>query len=156
MNEIDVIPPNVVALDESDIEYILLKPNCSANDVTMVVIDQINGLKRDIQSLEEMRNSLKDIFPTDTKSYRSAYIIENKVKTFTGFYQTILTYKRELHTLLFKLRDLLSDGGSVEEFKIALRAVLAERNSIKDKTDSNKKRIGELLEETPDLMPKNL
>ena len=140
-------------MEKHDIENILLNKSCGTQEVTLVIIDQINSLNLDIKELEVFRNELKDLFPKDQKAYRNTYIIENKVKTFTGFYMTILSYKRELNILLLKLRILLTGGGSVEEFKTALRAVMAERNSIREKTNDNKERIAELLQEVPSLMP---
>ena len=133
----------------------ILEKNCSIKDVTKVIIDQINGIHNDIKSLEELRRTLKNIFPKDLNSYRSSYIIENKVKTFTGFYTTILSYKKELNFMLLKLRDMLNSGGSVEEFKQALKEVLGERAKIQTKTEGNKKKIKEILDEKPNLLPKS-
>jgi flagellar hook-basal body complex protein FliE len=99
---------------------------------------------------------LKSIFPTEQDSYRNAYIIENKIKTFTGFYTTILSYKKELNSMLFKLREMLKTGGSVEEFKQALKEVLGERSRIQNKTEENKQKIDEILKDKPNLLPKSL
>jgi len=138
------------------INSVLLDRSCNTKDVTFVIIDQINGLQHDIEDLEQMRTLLKDTFNIDDKSYRNAHIIENKIKTFTGFYTTILQYKRELNFMILKLRELLDGGGSVEEFKIALRQVLSERNTVKVGIEENKQRINEIVNKNPNLMPSKL
>jgi hypothetical protein len=147
---------DIVSDDAVDIFEPMLQKNCSIKDVTKVIIDQINGIQYDIKSLEKLRQSLSNIFPSDAKSYRNSYIIENKVKTFTGFYTTILSYKKELNFLLLKLRDMLNTGGSVEEFKQALKEVLSERTRIQNKTEENKTKIESILKDKPNLMPKSL
>jgi len=134
----------------------LLDKNCTIKDVNSVIVDQINALQNDIHDLEDMRSSLKHTFALDDKSYRNAYIIENKIKTFTGFYTTILSYKKELNFMILKLRELLDGGGSVEEFKSALRQVLSERNNVKVGLEENKRRINEIVGKNPNLMPSKL
>ena len=91
------------------------------------------------------------------KAWRSSFAIDNKIKTFTGFYSTILSYKCELNKMLLNLRNILSDGNNLsEQVKDAIKDALLKREEITIKTQDNKKRINELLENTPNLMPKSL
>ena len=135
---------------------ILLENSCSVGDVTKLIIFQINSLQDDIKELEEMKTMLKNIFPTDMKSYRSAYVIENKVKTFTGFHTTILSYKKELNGMLLKLRSILDVGTDLEQYKKAMREVMMEHSSMKNNLESNKEKINDIIKKTPSLMPSSL
>lgn len=131
----------------------ILPTNCQARDVTRVIIEQINGLQDDINELDTMRQLLKNIFPTDTKSYRNSYVIENKVKTFTGFYSSILSYKKELNSMLFKLRAILDVKSDTDAIKQAIREVMTERSNLAMSLETNKERIKDLVRENPSLMP---
>ena len=86
--------PEPTPLDNQETLLDILGNSCSVRDVTKVIINQINGLQQDIFELDEMKILLKNIFPKDAKSYRNSYVIENKVKTFTGFHTTILACKK--------------------------------------------------------------
>ena len=136
---------------------ILLEHSCSPTDVTKVIIDQINGLVLDIKEMDELKKSLMNFFPKEKESYRSTYLIDNKVKVFTGFHQTILSYKKELNSMLLKLRSILKDGGgSVEIFKQALKEYFNERQGMINNNVKNKERMKEILQKSPSLMPKEL
>lgn len=134
----------------------LLEKDCTASQVTGVIIVQINGLQKDIQELEVLKESLKNIFPSDPRSYRSSFVVENKVKTFTGFYSTILSYKKELNALLLKLREILNVGTDLEKYKQAIREVIIERSNTNASTEHNKQKIDDLLKKAPNLMPTSL
>lgn len=134
----------------------LLEKSCTPLQVTNVIIHQINGLQNDIKDLELFKDGLKAIFPSDPRSYRSSFVIENKVKTFTGFYATILAYKKELNDMLLKLRAILDVGTDLEKYKEAIREVIIERGNATLANEDNKKRMEELLKKNPNLMPTSL
>ena len=159
-NIIPLNPPPTIP-DESNETVIdnmvtSLDKSCSVGDVTKIIILQINGLQDDIKELEEMKTMLKNIFPTDMKSYRSAYVIENKVKTFTGFHTTILSYKKELNGMLLKLRSILDVGTDLEHYKKAMREVMMEHSSMKNNLETNKEKIKDLIKQKPGLMPSSI
>jgi len=156
---VPIKPPQVPTLPEEEVVesmVTLLESSCSVGDVTKLIIYQINTLQGDIKELEEMKTMLKNIFPTDMKSYRSAYVIENKVKTFTGFHTTILSYKKELNGMLLKLRSMLDVGTDLEQYKKAMREVMMEHSSMKNNLENNKEKIKDLIKKTPSLMPSSL
>jgi len=134
----------------------ILNKDCTPLQVTAIIITQINGLCKDIRELEEFKESLKSVFPKDMKSYRSTFVIENKTKMFVGFYSTILEYKRELNSMLLKLRAILDVGTDLEKYKQAIREVIIERATKSVSGDENKKKMEELLKKSPGLMPTSL
>lgn len=153
--------PTGITIDNPTNKFVttltILDRACSGNDVMNVLVDQINGLQQDIKDLEEMRDLIKQTMLSDPKSYRSAYQVENKLKTFTGFYSTILSYKKELNGVLFKLRDILTNNNTLgEQVKDAIKDALMKREEIATKTEDNKKRLQELIQSSPGLMPTSL
>lgn len=153
--------PTGVTIDNPTNKFVtaltILDRACSGNDVMNVLVDQINGLQQDIKDLEEMRDLIKQTMLSDPKSYRSAYQVENKLKTFTGFYSTILSYKKELNDVLFKLRAILTEGNTLsDQVKDVIKNALVKREEINTKTQDNEKRIKEILSASPNLMPKAL
>lgn len=152
----------VNANDNSKDKYIvpltILEKSCSANDVMGIVVSQINGLQQDIKDLEDMREMLRmTMAMDDPKSWRSTFIVENRLKTFTGFYSTILSYKKELNDMLLKLRAILTDSNNLgDQVKDAIKEALMKREEVAIKVEDNKKRLQELVEQAPGLMPTSL
>lgn len=136
----------------------VLDKSCSATDVINVLIDQINGLQNDIRNLEDLRDMLKNNFLADQKAWRSTYAVDNKIKTFSGFYSTILNYKCELNKMLIQLKNIRTDTDSVsEQVKTAIKeALLQQTVEMRQDAAINKKRIEELLKTSPGLMPTSL
>lgn len=136
----------------------MLEKSCTSSDVMGVLIDQINGLQNDIRNLEMLRDTLRNNFLADQKAWRSTYAVDNKIKTFSGFYSTILNYKTELNKMLVQLKNILSEGNSVsEQIKEAIKEALLEQTvQMRDDAAMNKKRIEELLKDSPGLMPRTL
>lgn len=161
-NNIEEQEDNTISMFKSDADkyetpLTILEKSCSANEVMGIVVNQINGLQQDIKDLEEMREMLKHSFLADPKAWRSAYAVENKIKTFTGFYSTILSYKKELNETLFKLRAILTEGNTLsDQVKDVIKNALVKREEINTKTQDNEKRIKEILSASPNLMPKAL
>ena len=123
-----------------------------------IVVSQINGLQQDIKDLEDMREMLRmTMAMDDPKSWRSTFIVENRLKTFTGFYSTILSYKKELNDMLLKLRAILTDSNNLgDQVKDAIKEALMKREEVAIKVEDNKKRLQELVEQAPGLMPTSL
>lgn len=136
----------------------MLEKSCTSSDVMGVLIDQINGLQNDIHNLEMLRDTLRNNFLADQKAWRSTYAVDNKIKTFSGFYSTILNYKCELNKMLVQLKNILSEGNSVsEQVKEAIKeALLQQTAAMRQDVSENKKRITELLNDAPGLMPTSL
>lgn len=136
----------------------ILEKSCSSSDVMGVLIDQINGLQNDIRNLEMLRDTLRNNFLADQKVWRSTYAVDNKIKTFSGFYSTILNYKCELNKMLVQLKTILSEGNSVsEQIKEAIKEALLEQTvQMRDDVAMNRKRMDEILKDSPGLMPRTL
>lgn len=137
------------------VPLIVLEKSCNANDVMTILVNQINGLQQDIKDLEEMRELIRETLSIgDPKSWRSTFAVENKLKTFTGFYSTILSYKKELNDVLFKLRTILTDSNNIgDQVKDAIKEALMKREEVNINIEANKKRLNELLKDAPGLMP---
>lgn len=74
-------------------------------------------IEKYIKDVEKISNKLDDIFP-EKVTYRNKFILEDKIKTYTGFYTTLLNLRKEINSTIIKeieLRNKLSKESDEDE-----------------------------------------
>lgn len=97
-----------------------------------------------IKEVESLIKHTQNIFPKDL-NFRNKYILDDKIKTFTGFYSTLLNLRKEVNQSLIKeieLRKKINEQEKDEEkiTKEDLRTLVKDiEQSITNKKDENRK-----------------
>jgi hypothetical protein len=86
-------------------------------------------IETDLQDLYDLKDGVSAIFPKDM-DYKHKFIMEEKVKTTTSFFSTILTMNQEINKLILQeieVRRKLSAAGGDEE--LGVRDIVARLES---------------------------
>lgn len=132
----------------------LLDVNCSNQDILKAIILQINNLQKDILELEELKGNFAN-FLTQTQYalVKNSHVLDNKLKVFSTFYSTLLSYKKELNELILKLRLLLQDNNQDDLYKEAIKNILSECSNLQNVIKDNEEKMQECLDKNPNFMP---
>ena len=95
------------------------------DSTTLELLEKISGsrkeLEEDLVDVRKLKDKLETLFPTEL-NFRNKHILEEKIKTVTGFYSTILNYRQEINKSLTSeieiRRRLNAKGGDEQTFNI--------------------------------------
>ena len=103
-------------------------------------------LIKDLKSVRDLKDSLTKLFPEDV-TFRNRHLLEDKIKTVSGFYSTILNIRQEINKSISNEIDLRRklvlkedvDKGKFDVRELASRIEKSISKEIKFSDDISKK-----------------
>lgn len=112
--------------------------------------EQREALKKYIQEIEQLKGNIGQVFSKNQRDYRNYMLFEQKLRTATEFYKTMLEMRKEITKTLkdeSELRNKLLSGGEDLEDQIDVAYLADKLQSFQKKSEKHKEVAAEKYQE---------